>query len=211
MLVVRNIRINRKLATEKARNARLEIDRMRSESERFLLEFRKLEADRENSLKEAESLVERNAILESEKATLQNLITTASEIPDDVKAAIGTRLETLNNLLAAHITSNADFEYKYEERLKQLIENTEDFMNSNRLAFQVSHPEFIRYFETHGLTTGEINYVCLYALGLRGKEVGAYMKKKSHVNISTAIRKKLGLDRCDTNIGIYVRKLLKEL
>ncbi|MDE6341450.1 MAG: hypothetical protein K2K93_03965 [Muribaculaceae bacterium] len=211
MLAVRNIRINRKLATEKARNARLEIDRMRSESERFLLEFRKLEADRENSLKEAESLVERIAILESEKATLQNLINTSSEIPDDVKAAIGTRLEMLNNLLAAHITNNSDYEHRYQSRLQELTENSEKFMDTNRLAFQASHPEFIRYFETHGLTTGEINYVCLYALGLKGKEVGAYMKKRSHVNLSSAIRKKLGLDKFDTNIGIYVRKLLNEL
>ena len=84
-------------------------------------------------------------------------------------------------------------------------------MNSNRLAFQASHPRFIRYFKEHGLTTGEINYVCLYAIGLRGKEVGNYMKKRSHVNISSAIRKKLGIDRHDTNIGIYVRKLLKTL
>lgn len=84
-------------------------------------------------------------------------------------------------------------------------------MNSNRLAFQASHPNFIRYFEDHGLTTEEINYVCLYAIGLRGKEVGSYMKKRSHVNTSSAIRKKLGIDKHETNIGIYVRKLLKSL
>jgi hypothetical protein len=84
-------------------------------------------------------------------------------------------------------------------------------MNSNRLAFQASHPHFIRYFEEHGLTVEEINYVCLYAIGLKGKEVGAYMKKRSHVNTSSTIRKKLGIDKHETNIGIYVRKLLKGL
>jgi len=95
--------------------------------------------------------------------------------------------------------------------VKELTANTEDFMNSNRLAFKASHPRFIQYFEEHGLSFDEINYVCLYAIGLRGKEVGNYMKKRSHVNISSAIRKKLGIDKHETNIGIYVRKLLREL
>ena len=40
---------------------------------------------------------------------------------------------------------------------------------------------------------------------------GNYMKKRSHVNISSGIRKKLGIDKHETNIGIYVRKLLKKL
>ncbi|MDE6740731.1 MAG: hypothetical protein K2J58_00185 [Muribaculaceae bacterium] len=70
---------------------------------------------------------------------------------------------------------------------------------------------FFINFEDHGLTESEINYVCLYAIGLRGKDVGAYMKKRSHVNMSSDIRRKLGIDRHETNIGIYVRKLLKEL
>lgn len=84
-------------------------------------------------------------------------------------------------------------------------------MNSTRMAFQVSHPVFIQYFEEHGLTESEINYVCLYAIGLKGKEVGIYIKKPSHVNMSSAIRKKLGIDKHETNIGIYVRRLLKSL
>jgi hypothetical protein len=84
-------------------------------------------------------------------------------------------------------------------------------MNSNRLAFKASHPRFIKFFEDHDLSVDEINYVCLYAIGLRGKEVGNYMKKRSHVNTSSAIRRKLGIDKHDTNLGIYVRKLLKSV
>lgn len=95
--------------------------------------------------------------------------------------------------------------------VKDLTDNTEEFMNSNRLAFRASHPSFIKYFEEHGLTIPEINYVCLYAIGLIGKEVGNYMKKRSHVNISSTIRKKLGIDKHETNIGNYVRNLLKKL
>ena len=128
-----------------------------------------------------------------------------------MRKAIQTRIEMLNTYLASQISDHREFEKAYDEWVSELTADTEEFMNSNRLAFQASHPAFIEYFEDHGLTTAEINYVCLYAIGLRGKDVGSYMKKRSHVNISSAIRSKLGIDRHETNIGIYVRKLLRDL
>ena len=49
------------------------------------------------------------------------------------------------------------------------------------------------------LNEAEQNYVCLYAIGLRGKEIGAYIQIKRHYHMSTDIRKKLGLNQDDTN------------
>mgnify|MGYP007119877659 FL=1 len=86
--------------------------------------------------------------------------------------------------------------------------NKDAFMSSTRLAFTGSHPDFIKYLERHNLTEWEIEYCCLYALGLKGKEVGTYIKLRSHYNISSEIREKLGLGETDTNLGIYIRKLL---
>lgn len=57
----------------------------------------------------------------------------------------------------------------------------------------------------------EINYLCLYAIGLRGKEVGNYIQIKRHYIISHEIRKKLGIDEHETNIGLYIRKLMRNL
>lgn len=84
-------------------------------------------------------------------------------------------------------------------------------MNSTRLAFAASHPKFIEYLESKGLTVDEINYLCLYAIGLRGKEVGEYIRLKRHYNESSEIRKKLGIDGHETNLSIYIRRLLKGL
>ena len=84
-------------------------------------------------------------------------------------------------------------------------------MNSTRLAFTASHPGFIEFLETHDLTADEINYLCLYAIGLRGKEVGEYIQLKRHYNVSSAIRKKLGMTEHDTNIGLFVRRKMSEL
>ncbi len=199
------------LAAQKVRNAELENVNLKSERERLTLENANLQLERDKKTLEAENLAHRVEILEGESDSLKALLDTQEEIPEEVQQAIKTRIEMLNSLLAGYITDNSKYEEPYDIWVKQLTENTEEFMNTNRLAFQASHPRFIRYFEDHGLTESEINYVCLYAIGLRGKEVGAYMKKRSHVNISSAIRKKLGIDKHDTNIGIYVRKLLKTL
>ena len=84
-------------------------------------------------------------------------------------------------------------------------------MDSTRLAFRASHPALMKYLDDHGLTEAELNYVCLYAIGLRGKEIGEYIQLKRHYHTSTDIRKKLGLNEDDTNLGLHIRNLMKKL
>ena len=91
---------------------------------------------------------------------------------------------------------------------KQVLKDKDAFMDSTRLAFKASHPHFINHLKEHGLTEWEINYCCLYAMGLKGREVGTYIKMRSHYNVSSDIREKLGINEHDTNLGIYLRKLL---
>lgn len=211
LLLFRSNRSQKELAVEKARTSELENRSLKSEKEKLALENANLQLERDKKALEAENLANRVANLENERTQLKELIDSQKELPSEVQEAIKVRIEMLNALMAGYITDNEKYGQTYKFLIRDLTDNTEEFMNSNRLAFQASHPRFIQYFEEHGLTVGEINYVCLYAIGLKGKEVGSYMKKRSHVNISSAIRKKLGIDKHETNIGIYVRKLLKEL
>lgn len=198
-------------AIQKAKITELENERLKSDREKLELENKNLQLERDKKILEAENLTHRVETLENESTRLKELIDSQEELPSEVQQAIKVRIEMLNALMAGFITDNDKYEKPYETWIKEITKNTEEFMSSTRMAFQVSHPRFIQYFESHDLTVSEINYVCLYAIGLRGKEVGNYMKKRSHVNISSGIRKKLGLDKHETNIGIYVRKLLKEL
>lgn len=232
LLIFRSNKIQRDLAVERAKTSELENvrlksekdmtarqakitelenQRLKSESEKLVLENNNLQLERDKKALEAENLAHRVEMLENESASLKELLDSPDELPSEVRQAIKVRIEMLNSLMAAYITANEQYGKPYGTWIKELTDNTDEFMNSNRLAFQASHPRFIQYLEEHDLTVGEINYVCLYAIGLRGKEVGSYIKKRSHVNISSVIRKKLGIDRHATNIGIYVRKLLKEL
>lgn len=205
------LKTDKDLADREAKNIQLENEKLKAEKERLDLKNKNLQLEMKNKALEAENLAHRVEALENESESLKKLLENHNEIPDEVRHAIRIRIDMLNSLLASHISDNKEYEKPYDTLVKELTENTKEFMNSNRLAFQMSYPRFIRYFEEHGLTIDEINYICLYAIGLRGKEVGNYMKKRSHVNMSSAIRQKLGIDKHETNIGIYVRKLLKEL
>ena len=217
VLLIRRHKDQKELAMQKAIATEAENEKLKSEKEKLSLEAANLALENQNLLLEmdnksleAENLSHRVQMLETESETLKSLLESHNEdIPMEVRQAIRIRIEMLNGLFASYITNNEQYEKPYDDWIKALTEDIAEFMNSNRLAFQASHPDFIQYFVDHGLTVDEINYVCLYAIGLRGKEVGNYMKKRSHVNISSAIRKKLGLDKHETNIGIYVRKLLK--
>lgn len=159
----------------------------------------------------AENLDHRVSELEREAENLKEALQTQTGLPEAVKAAVVQRLEMLNALLAGEIADNDKYRKPYDEWIKALMADKKNFMASNRLAFQASHPLLIEFLESHGLTDEEIEYACLYALGLRGKEVGTYLNRASHIHMSSAIRKKLGIDKHETNIGIYIRRKMNGL
>ena len=181
------------------------------EKERLRLEKQTTELECERQSLAAENLRHKMEHLETECLSLKDILERREELAKPVEKAIRTRIEMLNGLLATQITGYESYAKPYDEWRDRIIRNKDEFMNTTRLAFMASHPKFIKYLEDHGLTEAEINYVCLYAIGLRGKEVGEYIQLRRHYNISSEIRKKLGIDEHETNIGIYTRKLMKSL
>lgn len=147
--------------------------------------------------------------MEEERDNLANLLAQNDELEPDVKTAVGKRLELLNKFFTAYITNNIEIDRKANKEMEELLANKDTFMVSTKLAFAGSHPKFIKYLEERGLTEWEINYCCLYALGLKGKEVGTYIRMRSHYNNISEVREKLGINEHETNLGIYIRKLLK--
>lgn len=147
--------------------------------------------------------------LEDERDNLKELQKEQSELSKPIKDVIKNRLDLLNGLLAKEITNNDRYAEPYNKWIDTVRNDKKKFMDSTRLAFAASHPKFMEYLEQHGLSADEINYLCLYAIGLRGKEVGEYIKTKRHYIVSHEIRKKLGIDEHETNIGPYIRRLMK--
>lgn len=149
--------------------------------------------------------------IETERDNLTQLLAKQKEeLSEEARIALTKRLSLLNRFFMAHITNDEKSSNKLLKEMEALINNRAVFMDSTRLSFAASHPHFIQHLKEHGLTEWEINYCCLYALGLKGKDIGTYIQMRSHYNQSSLIREKLGIGEHDTNLGIYLRKLLVE-
>lgn len=146
--------------------------------------------------------------LEKEKEMLSGMKEEGT-LNDEMKMLLEERLGVLNGFIAAHISGNCS-EKAYEE-LERLMSDRNSFIESTRMSFIIGHPQFLIYLKEKGLTDLEIGYCCLHAIGLRGKEIVTYLNSRSYYNASSAIRKKLGLNEHDTNINLYIQKLLKEI
>ena len=192
------------LAEKENANLKLEQDNLRKEKE-------KAELERDKKILETENLKLEIIRLESERDNLKELQRDLSELAKPIQDVIKIRLDMLNGLLAKEISNNESYAEPYNKWIETVRNDKKKFMDSTRLAFAASHPKFMEYLEQHGLSTDEINYLCLYAIGLRGKEVGEYIQLKRHYIISHEIRKKLGIDEHETNIGLYIRRQLKIL
>ncbi len=189
----------------------LQLDNLHKEKEKLELERQNAKLECERQMLAAENMRLKIKQLEEESISLKSLLMTQNDIAKPVEHAIKVRIEMLNGLLATSISENSSYAQPYGEWRDKLVQDKDEFMNSTRLAFKASHPKFIEYLEQHGLSEAEINYLCLYAIGLRGKEVGEYIQLRRHYHISSDIRRKLGIDDHETNIGIYIRKLMKKL
>ena len=149
--------------------------------------------------------------VEEELGNLSRLLAQQHELSETTQQILAERVSLLNKFFATYIKSYDEPDSAINEEIEKLVTDKEAFINSNRISFSGSHPKFIHYLEEKGLTEWEINYCCLYTLGLNGREIGTYIKMRSHYNQSSIIREKLGIGEHDTNLGIYLRKLLKEL
>ncbi|MDD6228943.1 MAG: hypothetical protein PUA94_07975 [Bacteroidales bacterium] len=206
-----NLRLEQENLRREKENAELERDKKTLEAQNLEKERKRLVAEQHLRELEAANLILEKKQLEGERDNLRDLLKEQTELSKPIQEIIKMRLDMLNSLLAKEITNNESYAKPYNKWIESIRNDKSEFMNSTRLAFTASHPRFIEYLEQHGLSIDEINYICLYAIGLRGKEVGEYIQLKRHYNISSDIRKKLGIDEHETNIGLYIRKRMNEL
>ena len=167
-------------------------------------------AESELAKQEKERYMQLYTQMEQERDTLTELLEQNKGLDQAARDALLGRIALLNRFFMANITNNPDASRKVDKEIDALLKNKEEFMTSTRMAFAGSHPHFIKHLERCGLNEWEMGYCCLYALGLKGKEVGEYIQMKSHFNNSSDIRKKLGLPEHGTTLGTHIRQLLSE-
>lgn len=195
---------------EKSENERLEIENMRIKGEKENLELAGKNAELEL---ERERLANKNlelelAALREERDTLVEMRESAYKLPLAMDKAVRDRVEALDNLIAYRMSSNKDFESEYRKWLDGIMADTESCIHENRLSISSRYPELIRTLRDAELTESEIDYVCLLALGLSGKEIGNFLKDSRHYHRNSIIRRKLHLDEQRTTLAKFVRSFI---
>ena len=171
--------------------------------------IRKREAEKARLEGEMSRYRENYALLEKERDELSEMIAGNPPVDRQSLAVLNDRLALLNKFFTATISGNQKIDDKAQEEVHRLVEDKDKFLYTTRMTFAAAHPDFINFLESRGLSEWQIEYCCLYAIGLRGKEIGSYLNRKRHYTDSSDIREKLGLEEHDTNLGIYLRDLLR--
>ena len=159
---------------------------------------------------ESENLHLQVAQLEGERERLKELLDNQETLSEEARQLIRERIEMLNGLFAQALTNEENYGKEFQKYVDKIKKNKKKFQESIVKVLEATHPDLMKYLKDHDLTEREINYVSLYAIGLRGKEIGNYLELARHYNISTDIRRKLGLDRNGENLGPFIRKMMGE-
>ncbi len=175
--------IRRRLQISRAKNRELEVEKQK---------YEQLYAD---------AVAERDALTKMAED---------SSVKDETKAVIKARLDVLNKVIISQITGTTSANKKAYEELESLLADKDTFIESTRLTIEGNNPEFITALKQRGLTDEEINICCLYAIGLKGKDIKSYTSQPRHYNQSADIRHKLGLTVSDTNLSIFLRDMLEK-
>ena len=164
----------------------------------------------------------KNALLESEKAHYEQMYNEVlaernaldemiadSSIKEETMEIIKKRLGVLNTIIVSHLSEKGTDVKRANEELEKLIADRNDFIKSTRLTLEENYPHFFAYLHDKGLEEFEIDFCCLYAIGLKGKEIKTYTNLSRHYKDSSEVRQKLGLVESDTNLSNFLQKLLK--
>ena len=147
-----------------------------------------------------EAIIERDALSKMAEASL----------PDsELTQVIRQRLALLNKVIASYITDSYDANKEVNAQIEMLVSNREAFLESTRKSFEAGHPQFMSYLRSCELSDWEVNYCCLYLVGLNGKEIGEYINLKRHYTYGSVIRKKLGLGEHDRNLSNHLKNLIE--
>ncbi len=144
----------------------------------------------------------------SERNALNDMIAN-STVKDETMEIIRKRLHVLNTIIVSHLSEKGTDVKRANDELERLIADRNGFIQSTRLTLEENYPHFFAYLHDKGLEEYEIDFCCLYAIGMKGKEVKAYTNQNRHYKDSSEVRQKLGLAESDTNLSNFLQKLLK--
>lgn len=203
LLLVINYQRMKKVKEEKR------IQKIRFDEERKVIVGAKEQVEAQYVLlKEEKEETER--MFASLKAEIEQLkkIRKDKSIDKDILASVEQRLNVLNMFILAELSDS--FEKIAYNELEKLMENREEFLESTRKTFMISHPKFMSYLRKQNLTEWEIGCCCLYCIGFNGAEISEYLNRKAIYNVNSIIRQKLNIPKGGTQIDVFLTQKMKE-
>ena len=143
-----------------------------------------------------------------EELSLLSELRTRNVLSKSGMEQLNERIGILNKFIASHISQS--YSQKAETEIANLMKDREKFIHSTVLSFEVSNHQFIQRLLVCGLTEWEVGICCLYAIGLRGKDIASYLQDKSFYKTSSNIRTKLNIPKNDSTINIYLTRMMEE-
>lgn len=146
--------------------------------------------------------------LQEEYEDFRQLPARMEGVSEEAKALLDQRMTALGAFFTKEQPSSLSH---VSTQLETLTENRKELVDTIGLLYAVYHPAFVSRLMESGLTTAEVGYCCLLVLGFRTSEIGDVINRAGIYNISSVIRKKLDLGPNDTNLGIWLKRLYKEM
>lgn len=147
--------------------------------------------------------------LQPERERLQSML--SYDIDEDTREAIQDTISLLTGLLSEKDLTGSMSD-RSNERIRRLAANKSGLMTALKMSYSLTEPGFVSKLQGYGLTDKEIGYCCLYASGLKGKDISFLLNNggHGHYNIASTVRAKIGLMESDTNLSIYIRNMLRD-
>lgn len=124
--------------------------------------------------------------------------------------AIASRLWTINDAIGKYIIYGESATFP-DAAIKRISEAIVLFLKEIQCTFSEHNKCFIHLLHGFRLTSWEMQYCLLEAIGFTGREIGMMTRVSRHYIYSSRIRKKFNLNPHDTNIGNYLRIQLEML
>lgn len=160
------------------------------------------------------STIKKNMIMARDldliRGKLEASIAQSPNVDNHMSKYLKERMDIVNSLICYHLSRDEVSYKQLSNRMKEFSSTKDMVMAKNVEAFSAIYPKFIKSLRDKNLTKKEIEYCCLYALGMNGKEISSFLGSAGHFNMSSIIRHKLGLTSSDTNLGIYIKNLISE-
>lgn len=145
-----------------------------------------------------------------EKNALTDIRKNSVLIDEPARNVIENRLAVLDELLTMRRLGNYSPK-RALEMIESIALDQEAYMNSLGLMFSLRHPALSDYLRSRQFSTWEIGYCSLYCMGYKGKDIGNILSSSRYYKINSVIRRKLGLGPTETNLDIYLRKLMTDM